>query len=199
TQVAWVLDRSGSTTPYWDEITGSTNSGIEKLKAGKRIDTTVVWFDSTAEIALPIGNVHDAAPIGRPTESGGTEIGKGLELAADELRRGSASQEFPTKNVAIVMTDGQSGKSPCPIEVSNRIHTEFPGIVVLAIGVGSADQSTLQGIATSPAHVYPMANFNELEELFSVIGHTVSGTTMAGGGTLEESLRNDAVRAQFSE
>ena len=73
-------------------------------------------------------------------------------------------------NVAIIVTDGQSGNPP--LTASEAKKARDAGITILAIGVGSgARTSELNAMATDPdsTHVYKADNFDALTSLQALL------------------------------
>lgn len=75
----------------------------------------IVAFDNRAEVVMELGQMHVSergaglAKLDVLSPRGGTEIWKGLKLAMDTVRLGTAADEGPPRMKSILLlTDGQS-------------------------------------------------------------------------------------------
>ncbi|MEJ5866968.1 VWA domain-containing protein [Pseudokineococcus sp. 5B2Z-1] len=163
--VALALDSSGSMS--WNDPTGLRRSAAKNFVDALLDDdrAAVVDFDSWASLLQPLTSdkALAKAAIDRIDDSGGTDIGAGLRVALDELRRGD---EAGRAQIAILLTDGEGSYDP-----SLTTQAVSDQVAVSTIGLGtSVDEGLLRGIAESTGgSYYPVASAADLPDVFREI------------------------------
>jgi uncharacterized protein YegL len=179
--IAIVLDRSGSMSPFRDDVIGGFNTLLEEQKAlpGKA-QLLLAQFDGQYEIVYDAVPLADVPPLTRSTfvPRAGTALldalGRTIDDVAERLRQ-LPEAERPHRVLVVVFTDGEENASRqyTPTVVKERIEAcrecgwefLFLGSVVAAvddsIGWGIDPSSTLVFSAT--AHGFRQA-FEALSE-----------------------------------
>jgi Mg-chelatase subunit ChlD len=146
-----VLDESGS-------MTSTDPSGLRRSASKDLIDGTltgpddragVVEFESSARLNQGLTSDKPAlyAAIDQVGQSGGTNIGAGMQVALNELDAAGGEDHI---RAIVLMTDGQGTYSP-----SLTTRASESGTVVFTVGLSaSADKTLLQSIAHSTGGQY---------------------------------------------
>ncbi|THF88625.1 VWA domain-containing protein [Deinococcus sp. KSM4-11] len=140
--LALVLDKSGS----MNETVGGGLTKLDLIKSAAlnsalllspQGDVTVIAFDSSPKVAVPLTRATNTAlirsQIGRIEAEGGTVVKRALDAALKELLKSSASRKH-----LILLTDGVDGGIFSPDEyrrLIRRMHAT--GITVSTVSVGS--------------------------------------------------------------
>lgn len=165
----FVLDSSGSmwSNDYYGYRKTASKSFVDALIEGDRAG--VVDFDSYAALLQPLSADFSAvkSAIDRIDDSGGTNIGAGVNLANKELLAKSTDDRI---KIQILLTDGDGSYS------SNYTkEAKDNNIIIYTVGLGSGVNSNLlQGIAQETGGQYfPVTSAEELPEVFSRISGEV--------------------------
>ena len=187
--VVEVIDRSGSMSG--SPLDGAKNAAslfADLMQPGNRLG--VVAFDSSANVLFPLTEV-DAngqtiagarSVIAGIVAGGSTAIGEGLYQADLEL---DTVPDSPNRAI-ILLSDGESnsGRDPFSI-IDSYVDAD---IRVYTIGLGSADETTLQGIASARGGRYFYASTHaDLQAIYSEIFGSISNQDQ----TANQNLRID--------
>ena len=101
-----------------------------------------------------------------PYSGGGTDTAEALTLLLSSAQNGTLGLRNDSSNVAIVITDGHSNSQSATLSAANLLHASNI-FDVFAVGIDGADQTELQGIASSPKFVFFSSSFSgtRLQEL----------------------------------
>jgi uncharacterized protein YegL len=164
TEIAFVVDRSGSMVSKVDDAIGGFNSTIEdqkKVEGDARV--TVVLFDHEISTIVDAKDINDVPPLNRETyvPRGSTRlrdaIGQTIASVGERLA-GEPEEERPGKVIVVVLTDGFENASQeygvdqlkDMIETQkNEYSWEF---VFIGTTEASLDQGRSYGIAICSAH-----------------------------------------------
>ena len=171
-----MMDESGSIGPNsFEQMRQLAINITDHFEIGPN-DTQVGWinFDHTVTVIFNLStyqdkmSLHDAIRA-VPYSAGGTNIAAGLlALLTDGFTMSAgARNSFAIPEVAIVVTDGESGLRP--IQQAATLIRESRNINVFVVGIGSGvnrDQlnaAAAAGIAIDVSHVYLLSGFIEHE------------------------------------
>jgi len=105
---------------------------------------------------------------------GGTRTSLGLANIRTTVMTAAAGARGPSiPKVLVVMTDGLASIGYEPEAEATLLKNE--GVTILAIGIGLANASQLQQIASSPEHVFAVDVFAELPEIVGQIDTLACG------------------------
>lgn len=170
--VAFTLDSSGSMD--WNDPQGlrkqASKNFVDALLDGDR--AAVVDFNSWARLRQGLTTDRDAvkAAIDQVGDSGGTNIGAGVDVALDELERGDDDERA---QIVILLTDGVGSYSHTLTERAGDA-----GVTIYTIGLGSGvDDRLLREIAErTGGSYYPVAVAEDLPDVFREIGEDTGDT-----------------------
>ena len=175
TDVVFVLDSSGSINfddpTNYDQVKNYTRAFVDALidenpeGEGDRIG--VVLYGNFSEVYLPLNestNLDKSSLLklidGIPYLSEWTNTADGLCRAIEQPWRESLS----VLRLIITLTDGMSNQvSPLcgsTMAAAGLVNTAYPPLLSYAIGVGNANISELQTIATSPELIDDLDSFD---------------------------------------
>jgi murein DD-endopeptidase MepM/ murein hydrolase activator NlpD len=169
--VVEIIDSSGSMS--WNDPNGQRRNAAKTF-----VDTSiegdfvgVVDFDSFARLASPLVRLPENrqslfSAIDTIDESGGTNLGVGLQAGCDTLINSASSN---ARKGAIFLTDGQgsyNGQADC---YSSR------GWSIYAFGLDDADDTLLTDIATSTGGEYKRLAATNLACEFQRVRNKISG------------------------
>lgn len=140
--LALVLDKSGS----MNETVGGDVTKLDLIKSAAlnsalllspQSEVTVIAFDSSPKIAVPLTRATDTAviraQISRIEAEGGTVVKRALDAALKELQKSGASRKH-----LILLTDGVDGGIFSPDEYRRQIRRmRATGITLSTVSVGS--------------------------------------------------------------
>ena len=140
--LALVLDKSGS----MNEAVGGGVTKLDLIKSAalnsalllsSQSEVTVIAFDSSPKIAVPLTRATDTAviraQISRIEAEGGTVVKRALDAALKELQKSGASRKH-----LILLTDGVDGGIFSPDEYRRQIRRmRATGITLSTVSVGS--------------------------------------------------------------
>ena len=163
--VVFVIDESGSIRSsrfqLIREFVGSISTEI--IHNSPRSAIGVILFNDDAHIQF---NVRAHASLSSllsainqlPYTSGGTDTAEALTLLLSSARNGALGLRTGSFNIAIVITDGFSNSQSATLSAAAALHASNI-FDVFAVGVGGADLTELQAIASSPDFVYFTSSF----------------------------------------
>ena len=88
-----------------------------------------------------------------PYSGGGTDTDEALTLLLSTAQNGALGLRSNSSKVAIVITDGRSSSTSATLSTAAALHASNI-FDVYAVGVGGADLTELEGIASSPEFVF---------------------------------------------
>jgi len=163
--IAIVLDRSGSMSPFRDDVIGGFNTLLEEQKAlpGKA-QLLLAQFDGQYEIVFDTVPLADVPPLTRSTfvPRAGTALldalGRTIDDVAERLRR-LPEAERPHRVLVVVFTDGEenSSRQYTPTVVKERIEAcRECGWEFLFLGsvIAAVDESIGWGVDPSSTMVF---------------------------------------------
>lgn len=186
-----VLDRSGSMADPADGGLAATKMELLQEATQVFLDAValgrdrvgVVVFDNAAYAAHPLSD--DQASLSAAIEAiqanGGTAIDTGVLEAQRELQRNGRDD---AGHVMIVLTDGLQDVglfsfSGDPLQRAEEARND--GIRVITIGLGEdIDRDLLRAMASQPDDFYPVAQADELGQVYATIAQTIVEEPAAG-------------------
>ncbi|XP_059167599.1 collagen alpha-6(VI) chain-like [Physella acuta] len=173
--VIYILDSSGSIGPlnYQKQINFTTDLasnfiiGNNDVLFGAVIFSHVAqkWFDlkdnpTRASLALALRNT--------PYLNSTTKTDQALDLVetAGMFRREAGARDGSTK-LLIVITDGLSDNPALTSAAADRIKAK--AIEIITVGIGKAQDSELQAIASSRENVFRASSFDALKQIVSQV------------------------------
>ncbi|NJN15879.1 MAG: VWA domain-containing protein [Oscillochloris sp.] len=175
--VVLLLDRSGSiSTSGAQQLVIDTALGFVSQLDYRTDRAGLVTFNHRADLEQRITSELQLleAEIAGLTFSGGTNIADGITLAATELR--SAGKNREAVPVIVMLTDGQAKDdrdAKRAVDAATLAKAHF-GIRIVTIGLGQADRTLLERIA-SPGDIYYAEEADRLEEIYTTIYQTLTG------------------------
>jgi hypothetical protein len=180
---ALVIDTSTSMTQATQsggmrKLDAAINAGIQLVNLLKPTDqTTVVWFNNTAGLAIPL-SMDKAAVIaalqGLPaTTKPGTALHLGIQTATGEL---TSARRNPAANQSLILlTDGyQSHPDGIQVVYDSADAAKAAGILVVTVGLGAdVDQAMLTAVASEPELFFYAPNAEDLEEIYIKIANLI--------------------------
>jgi len=115
-----------------------------------------------------------------------TYTNMGISAVLDDVYLQSSGMRELSKKVLVVITDGESTEPLKTIVQSTRLHQDPRNIQVVAIGVGGANPTELNVIASSPEQVFFLDDFEAFEFVKDQITNSIctSPILSEGNGTL---------------
>jgi Mg-chelatase subunit ChlD/DNA-binding beta-propeller fold protein YncE len=175
--IALVIDHSGSMSPpgKLDAAQAAARMFLDTIDFNDA-RVAVVGFNQDARLlqGLTANKANAIAAIAGLVAGGGTDIGRGLDVARGELvgprRRLSAA------SVLVLITDGGSDPAAATRAADQA---KLEGIRVFTIGFG-ADAATalLQGLATAPTDYYFAPDGSGLASIYGTIASRVSAQVL---------------------
>ena len=168
-QVVFVIDTSGSigqsrfqliieflTTFTTDLIQNSPRNAVGIILFGSNayMEFNLQAYTSLNELLWAIRQL--------PYRGGGTDTAEALTLLLSTAQNRTLGLRNDSSKVAIIITDGQSNNQTATLSAAARLHASNI-FDVYAVGVGSAYQVELQGIASSPEFVFSINSFSPQE------------------------------------
>ena len=169
----FVIDISGSIGSTLFQLIREFTANIttEIIHNSPRSAVGVILFGSSPHIEFNLqayDNLNSLlSAINRlPYNGGGTDTAGALALLLSSAQNGVLGLRRDSSKVAIVITDGHSNSQSATISAAAALHASNI-FDVYAIGVGGADMTELEGIASSPEFVYftNYFNYNGLQQL----------------------------------
>lgn len=179
TDVMLVLDRSGSMAGA--KIDAARSAAVafvgEMDYAVARVG--LVLFNTEATLAMSLTNdaalVVDAVVSAEPPQ-GGTDIGEGIQVAAEHL---AASGRSGVRQVMIVLTDGRPEGHDVDADAASD-GARAAGVRVYTIGFGpDVDPDLLARIASGPDDYFFAPGPAELSGIYTEIARRISGGVIA--------------------
>ena len=175
--VVFVIDTSGSIGFTGFQLIKQLiiNITTELIRNSPRSAVGVILFGSSANIEFNLqayDNLNSllSAINQLPYNGGGTDTAEALTLLLATAQNGTLGLRRDSSKVAIIITDGRSNSQSATISAAAALHASNI-FDVYAIGVGGADVTELEGIASSPDFVFFTSSFNnaslqQLQEKF---------------------------------
>jgi predicted ribosomally synthesized peptide with SipW-like signal peptide len=190
-----VLDASGSMsgTRNQQAIAGANTLAeriLTEAPAGSQVGVTFFsasGYDSGAQVQQTLTDDLSAvqsAINGLPANGSATAIGEGIATAQSDLAN-CGPDEVPTM---LVLTDGGNNAGQDPVTAANL--AKGSGTDIYALGVGGANQTTLEGISSDPdeEYVFFVTDADALDQAFGQIAEVIVGETAFFEGTLAEAM-----------
>ena len=168
--LVFVLDTSGSINSarfqlireFTEKLSMLLDIGTQKSLIG------VILFSSSALVHFPVTQYISASTLlpalnpGLPYSGGSTNTVAALNLLITAGQDGGAldlrSAYVP---IAIVVTDGISNSQSATLSAASALHASNRYNQVYAVGVGGADPTELNAIASDPSFVFLNSNFED--------------------------------------
>ena len=166
--MVFVIDSSGSIGSSNFQLIREFTANIttELIQNSPRSAIGVILFASSAYIEFNLQtyttlNALLSAIDNLPYSKGGTDTGEALTLLLSTAQTGALRLRDNSSKVVIVITDGHSGNPSATSSAAAALHASNI-FDVFAVGVGEADQTELQAIASNPEYVFTTSTFNSL-------------------------------------
>lgn len=173
--IVLVIDHSGSMG------SGTGSALYEARKAAVTLISTtpeafrfaVVAFDHEARAVCPLTERRRCLvrAIDGIHRGGATDIALGLAVADRALPTGGLDDE--RRRAVILLSDGGSDDAPA-IAAADRLK-EDPDLLLITVGIGTADMSLLRQLASTPGHCYHTGQIQDLTALYGQIGEMMTG------------------------
>ena len=142
----------------------TANITIEIIRNSPRTAVGVILLDSSAHIEFNLQAYENlnsllSAINQLPYTGGGTDTAEALTLLLSTAQNGTLGLRSDSSKVAIVITDGHSNSQSATISAAAALHASNI-FDVYAVGVGGADLTELENIASSPDFVFFASYFN---------------------------------------
>ena len=172
----FVLDSSGSIgSTNFQKMRNFVKTVINDLDIGpRRTQVGVIVFSSTASVSFHLNSYSDRqslmAAVNRiPYIGSGTKTADALYLLINQGFVGACPKNQGVPRVAMVVTDGKSNDPSLTVTAAEALR-QVPSIMTYAVGIGGADETELNTIASTRNHrklVRYISSFNlvELERL----------------------------------
>ena len=162
----FVIDTSGSIGSSNFQLIREFTANIttELIRSSPRTKFGVILFSSIAYIEFNLqayDNLNSllSAINQLPYNGGGTDTAEALTLLLSTAQNGTLGLRSDSSKVAIVITDGHSNSQSATISAAAALHASNI-FDVYAVGVGGADLTELESIASSPDFVFFASSFN---------------------------------------
>ena len=169
-QVVFVIDTSGSIGRFRFQliIEFLTTFTTDLIQNSPKNAVGIILFGSNAYLEFNLQaytNLNELLWAIRqlPYRSGGTNTAEALTLLLSTAQNGTLGLRNDSANIAIVITDGRSNDISATLSAAAALHASNI-FDIYAVGVGSAYQIELQGIASSPEFVFSINSFS-LQEI----------------------------------
>ena len=116
TELAIILDRSGSMQPLTSDVIGGYNALIEEQKKEGDVRVTTIFFNDKVEFIHQQADIHSIAPLtGKDYVASGTTalldaVGEAIAFIKTK-QAGLAQEEQPKNTIFSIMTDGMENAS----------------------------------------------------------------------------------------
>ena len=167
--MVFVIDESGSigSTRFQliREFTG--NITAELIRRSPRSAVGVILFDDIARIQFNL-RAHTSlssllSAINQlPYNGGGTDTAEALRLLLSTAQNGALGLRNGSSSIAIIITDGRSNSRSATLSAASALHASNI-FDVYAVGVGGADQTELNAIASTPEFVFFASSFTSFD------------------------------------
>ena len=161
------MDVSGSVENHWEDEKRFVMDLVRKFDLSPNgAHAAVTTFSSTASLAIKFSahtTTHDfEVALGNlPSPSGGTEIGKALDVALNEMLQEVNGMRLDSPKVVVLITDGNSGSEVDYAGYRNSFqgaHIKF-----LVVGVGSVNKNDLLELVETPEDLVMVNDFAALD------------------------------------
>ena len=164
----FVIDSSGSIGSSNFQLIREfiANITTELIHNSPRSRVGVILFASSAYIKFDLRtyaslNALLTAINNLPYSRGGTDTDEALSLLLSTAQSGALGLRNSSSKVAIVITDGHSNNPSAVLSVAATLHASNI-FDIYAVGVGDADLTELETIASSPKLVFTTSTFNNV-------------------------------------
>ena len=175
--VVFMLDASGSIEEKnFAKIIAFVSAIVDRMSVdnGRSRVGAITFSDHPAE-QFALGSHSTSAGVRASLATvhytrGTTDLAAAIELVRTRLF-GASGDRAEARNVAVVITDGESNNRTLTLEAARRAKEE--GVVLVTVGVGSnIDWFELQAIASFPPHrnMFLVTGFSTLDTLIERIG-----------------------------
>ena len=163
--LVFVIDESGSIGSsrfqLIREFTG--NIAAELIRRSPRSAVGVILFDDIARIQFNL-RAHTSlssllSAINQlPYNGGGTDTAEALRLLLSTAQNGALGLRSGSSSIAIIITDGFSNSRSATLSAASALHASNI-FDVYSVGVGGADQTELNAIASNSEFVFFASSF----------------------------------------
>ena len=177
--VMLVVDRSGSMTGR--KIDSARAAGIAFINEMNFDVSRVGLVVFNTEAIQPVGLETDAATvvealIGFGDAIGGTDVGEGIQLAANAL---ATTGRPNVPHVIVVMTDGRPESADVDADMA-ALAAKAQGVRLFSIGFGGdVDTALLKRVASTPDDYYFAPSTAELSGIYTEIARRLTGGIIA--------------------
>ena len=136
----------------------NTSVGVILFASSAHIEFNLQTYTSLSTLLSAIDNL--------PYSSGGTDTAEALTLLLSTAKSGILRLRDYSSKIAIVITDGRSSSQSATLSAVAELHASNI-FNVFAFGIGRADQTELEAIASSPEFLFFVSTFDSagLKEL----------------------------------
>ena len=136
----------------------NTSVGVILFASSAHIEFNLQTYTSLSTLLSAIDNL--------PYSSGGTDTAEALTLLLSTAKNGILRLRDYSSKIAIVITDGRSSSQSATLSAVAELHASNI-FNVFAFGIGGADQTELEAIASSPEFLFFVSTFDSpgLKEL----------------------------------
>ena len=183
--VVFVIDASGSIGHSNFQLIRefTTNITTALINNSPRSAVGVILFHNTAYIEFNLQaytslNTLISAINRLPYDGGRTDTAGALTLLLLTAQNGKLGLRSDSSKVAIVITDGQSSNPSATLSAAATLH-ESDLFAVFVVGIHSADEPELEGIASSPEYIFYAKYFSSIvlqQVLSSILPQLCKGT-----------------------
>ncbi|XP_067260911.1 anthrax toxin receptor 2-like [Chanodichthys erythropterus] len=166
----FVLDRSGSISSNWSQISDFVKSLTERF-VSPNMRVSFIVFSSRAEIVLPLtgdrGKIKDGLRIlNEVRPAGETYMHEGLKLASQQIKE----QLKNSSSIIVVLTDGKLEKYIHQLSIDEAHIARKYGARVYCVGVKDFDEEQLADVAGTKEQVFPVrCGFEALKGIINSI------------------------------
>ena len=151
----FVLDSSGSIgSTNFQKMRNFVKTVVNDLDIGlRRTQVGVIVFSSTASISFHLNTYSDRQSLTAAVDrihyiGGGTKTANALYLLMSQGFAGARPKSQGVPRVAMVVTDGKSNEPDLTVTAAAALR-QVPSIMTYAVGIGGADITELNTIASS--------------------------------------------------
>ncbi|KAH9523796.1 Collagen alpha-5(VI) chain [Bulinus truncatus] len=156
-------------------------SGFDVGPEPHQVRVGAITFSDDSRLAFHLGSYAGKSDLLRAIsdiryQGGETYTFRALKFVRENMFGTQNGGRAEADRVLIVLTDGRSYNTTWTLLEADRCRQQ--GITIFAVGVGSADERELRGVASSPAEkfMFYVSDFQALESIKNVITENTCGT-----------------------
>ena len=183
----FVMDESGSVgsnnfelmKDFVRDIANSYNIGPDAVRIGVQTygyGYTFQFYLNTYSTKTNVLNAIDNIVFGSDGQTDTAGALNAIRIYAFTEANGARPSNEGIPRITIVITDGKSSSSSATATAAQQLHNA--GIIVFAVGIAGADTDELNAIASNPAYVSFISNFDA--NLLSNLQLTISSEACVG-------------------